>query len=260
MKFCAVFYITWVFSNVQAWSLSSRLQRDSVPISYNLKLIPHIKNETFDGNAFLNITEVTLDQAIRETKFHLDSELELLHVSYKDQRLVDPGEHLLNIKFRGNLQGYFGFYAIQEESNNNTRTVLATKFSPTYARRAFPCYDEPYFKSIFNIRVFKPDGSWTALSNMEEIGQVETSKGMAVDFRSTIKMSTYLLAWFLGDFKYDEIIYNGRERSIPLRFFTTKTESSDLKEALETTRENVTILRELYRNFISPFKTRYVRF
>ena len=45
------------------------------------------------------------------------------------------------------------------------RYVVSSKFQPTYARRAFPCFDEPSFKSTYKISLVKPT-HLTALSNM----------------------------------------------------------------------------------------------
>lgn len=39
------------------------------------------------------------------------------------------------------------------------------QFKPTYARRAFPCYDEPSYKATFSITVVKKKDQ-IALSNM----------------------------------------------------------------------------------------------
>lgn len=45
------------------------------------------------------------------------------------------------------------------------RWFVMTQFEPTYARRAFPCYDEPGYKTEFNISVVKHSNQ-IALSNM----------------------------------------------------------------------------------------------
>lgn len=47
----------------------------------------------------------------------------------------------------------------------NFSTMVASKFQPTYARQAFPCFDEPDFKATYDITLVKPV-NYVALSNM----------------------------------------------------------------------------------------------
>lgn len=45
--------------------------------------------------------------------------------------------------------------------------IASTKFEPTYARRAFPCFDEPNLKAQIAITVTRPSGDeYHVLSNM----------------------------------------------------------------------------------------------
>lgn len=45
------------------------------------------------------------------------------------------------------------------------RVMVASKFQPTYARQAFPCFDEPEYKATYDITLVKPT-NYVALSNM----------------------------------------------------------------------------------------------
>ena len=42
--------------------------------------------------------------------------------------------------------------------------MIATKFEPTDARKAFPCFDEPQLKTTYEITIEHPTGYY-ALSN-----------------------------------------------------------------------------------------------
>ena len=53
-------------------------------------------------------------------------------------------------------------------SKNNFRYYLATHMQPTYARKVFPCYDEPKFKSVFNLTIVHRKG-YHAISNMDSV-------------------------------------------------------------------------------------------
>lgn len=102
--------------------------------------------------------------------------------------------------------------------------MLSTQFESTDARRAFPCFDEPNLKATFDFAVETPTDQ-VALSNMpvKEIKPTVDGKQL-VSFDRTPIMSTYLLAWAVGDFEYIEAFtdrrYNGKQ--LPVRVYTTR--------------------------------------
>lgn len=50
--------------------------------------------------------------------------------------------------------------------NKLTRYMATSKFEPTYARQAYPCFDEPNMKATYRVHLLKPnDTSYIALSN-----------------------------------------------------------------------------------------------
>ena len=61
----------------------------------------------------------------------------------------------------------YGFYKSVYTNGRGEKVPIATsKFQPTYARRAFPCFDEPSFKSTFSVTLIRPSDGYIALSNM----------------------------------------------------------------------------------------------
>jgi hypothetical protein len=46
--------------------------------------------------------------------------------------------------------------------------LATTKFEATFARQAFPCFDEPGFKANFSVTLVRPSEGFIALSNMNQ--------------------------------------------------------------------------------------------
>lgn len=141
----------------------------------------------------------------------------------------------LTLEFQGALNhDMAGFYRSQYKPaaaaaasvprDDDWHYMLSTQFESTDARRAFPCFDEPNLKATFDFSVETPTDQ-VALSNMPVKGIKPTADGkQLVSFERTPVMSTYLLAWAVGDFEYIEAFtdrrYNGKQ--LPVRVYTTR--------------------------------------
>lgn len=66
----------------------------------------------------------------------------------------------------------YGFYksSYEDSASSTTYYLATTQMESTYARRAFPCFDEPSYKATFDISLSYPEG-YTALGNMAVINE-----------------------------------------------------------------------------------------
>ena len=157
------------------------------PLKYTLTLKPNMSNFTFDGQEFidieilaptptitLNCIEIQIkkcaltlanDKNIYPDATLFDEDQET--VSFKFATPLPVGKSQLSIEFTGELNDKLrGFYRSQyEDLYGNQRYLASTQFEPTDARRAFPCWDEPAVKALFDITLVIPKDN-VAISNM----------------------------------------------------------------------------------------------
>lgn len=130
----------------------------------------------------------------------LDPENERLVLTDPAGAGFGPGPARLDITFSGVLNDQLrGFYrSTYTDDAGRTRTIAATQFQSTDARRAFPCWDEPAFKATFEAALVVDD-ELLAVSNTAETGRRPAGDGrVRISFAPTMAMSTYLVAFVVG--------------------------------------------------------------
>lgn len=128
----------------------------------------------------------------------------------------------LEIKFTGQLNDKMaGFYRSTYKKPDGSQGILATsQMEPTDARRSFPCFDEPALKATYTVTLVA-DKNLTCLSNMDVDSEtdVQSSNGgspkKAVKFNKSPLMSTYLVAFIIGELNYIET----NEFRVPVRVY-----------------------------------------
>lgn len=128
--------------------------------------------------------------------------------------------------------------------------MFSTQFEACDARQAFPCFDEPNLKATFDFEMEIPKGL-TALSNMpvKETRAGSNDKLEVVAFERTPVMSTYLLAWALGDFEYVEAMTERNYKDgkpIPVRIYTTRGLKAQAEFAVSYAHRTIDFFSEIF--------------
>ncbi|KAJ8960560.1 hypothetical protein NQ318_013849 [Aromia moschata] len=110
--------------------------------------------------------------------------------------------YLLTVEYSSLLStnDMYGIYKSSYAEGNATKYLVTSQFAATFARRAFPCFDEPPLKATFDLSVTAPSGL-TVLSNTEQINSSTNAvTGLKTStFNTTPRMSTYLLALVVSE-------------------------------------------------------------
>jgi len=199
------------------------------PTHYDLYLFPNIETGEFSGQETITITveEATDQIVLHSLNLNISSvsimntgsdTLEILETTVDAVReflIFQLNEPLtkgrtvrLHIGFEGSMANKIvGLYSSSYVKEDETRKWIATsKFEPTYARQAFPCFDEPALKAEFTITLVHPSGEdYHALSNMNVDSSVSQGAFQEVTFAKSVPMSTYLACFIVSDFAYKQV-------------------------------------------------------
>jgi puromycin-sensitive aminopeptidase len=214
-----------------------RLPRHVIPSRYELRLEPDLADATFMGQAVvtltitqptttivLNVIELTINQAEmigksaahRAASIESDEPLQRSTLTFADSLL--PGEWTLRLTFQGALNDKLrGFYrSTYKDQSGTVQIMAATQFEATDARRAFPCWDEPDFKAVFATTLVI-DPHLAAVSNTSVVSESVEAGKKVLRFADSMKMSTYLVAFIVGQLVPTEPRFVGKT---PIRLWT----------------------------------------
>src|ERR1017187_1437815 len=196
---------------------AQRLPATVLPEHYTLTLTPDLKAATFSGVESIDVTvktpvssitlnsaeiafqSVTVSAAGQKQDAVVSLDAEKQQATFTFPAPIPAGNAKLTIVYTGILNNELrGFYL----SKTARRNYAVTQFESTDARRAFPSFDEPAFKATFDISLVIDAGDM-AISN-SPIATDAPGPGAGkhtLKFLTTPKMSTYLVAFLVGDFQ-----------------------------------------------------------
>lgn len=149
------------------------------------------------------------------------------------QGFVGANKILLKIDYTGFINNEMcGFYRSSYTDITGQKKIMgSTQFESLDARRALPCIDEPAKKAIFGVAFIIPS-KLDVLSNMPEklVQSIDATKKRVV-FLDTPIMSTYLLAFCVGEF---DSIQGLTKRGVLVRVYAPPGKSLQGDYALST--------------------------
>ena len=208
-----------------------RLPRSIVPTRYKLTLQPDLDAASFVGSVDI---EVAANEPVEQIVLNaielgiervaVDGETRSFVLDESTERLlIDApqavGTAVVSIDFTGTLNDKLrGWYRSTYQADDGSERVIATsQMQVTDCRRAFPCFDEPEFKAVFDVTlIVEPD--LLAVSNGPEVERTELDSGkVAIRYGETMPMSTYLVAFVVGPLEATEPVAvdtgRGRDRA-----------------------------------------------
>jgi len=235
------------------------LPTDVVPLHYDLSLVPDLKNYTFDGTVVINVK--VKKEGLKQFTVH-SNDIKISSVVFgesnkgtcafneKDTTVtftfdsaLPAGDGKVTIVYQGQLNDKMaGFYRSKYVLNGEERVAATTQFEPTDARRAFPCWDEPEHKATFSVTL-TVDKKLVALSNMPIVSETAKDEKKVVKFDNTPIMSTYLLAFFVGE---TECVEGKTREGVTVRVYTPVGKTEQGKFALDVGTKTLSYFTEYF--------------
>jgi len=241
-----------------------RLTRKVEPLAYRLKFEIDPREDQFRGATEIQLRVHEATRTLRLHALGLDfSEVFAVRSGAANDKLrarLIPGKNAgLALVFDEPLEGEilleFSYAAPLDEipmslyrARDGDEWYAFTQFEALAAREAFPCFDEPQFKTPFTTSIITP-ASMKAASNAPLARTTPIGDQVRYDFETTEPLPTYLVAMAVGNF---DIAQNAAPRAgqPPQRILTVHGKSQHTAFAL---RESSTILAELSEYFGSPY-------
>ena len=238
-----------------------------VPVAYDLQLKLDATASTYSGTVtidvrvaaptdlvWINATDLKVDD-VRAVEVSGNGEAigadvvagNMDVIGLRFARPLPAGDVRLSLRFAGtfsttNVAGLF------RQKDRDDWYVL-TQHEPMYARRAFPCFDEPRFRAAWRIVLTVPDGQ-RAFSNMPiDVERASVPGWREVSFRKSPPIASYLVAIAVGPW---DVLDGGTagKNATPLRYIAPKGRAAEAAYAASVT---PVIVERLEAYFGQPF-------
>jgi aminopeptidase N len=226
-----------------------RLPKNIIPLRYDIAVVPDTAALTLTGtesvrlrfrSATATIEFDSLNEKLENVR--LDGQPVKNVVSSDEQQLTTVtlpaparrGLHTLTFSYSGKIeqrpQGLF----VQPymKTGGGEALMLSTQMENTDARRMFPCWDEPAFRSQFQLTMTVPV-DWATISNMPVAKRTVHGATATVTFKPSPSMPSYLVEFSGGDLAH----IDGERDGVKFRVWTIRGQEQNAREALANTEQ-----------------------
>lgn len=156
---------------------------------------------------------------------------------------IGAGKVVLRIAYSGEVSRSLSDGLFQQREGNNW--YVFSKFEPVTARRAFPCFDEPSFKTPWKLTLHVPKGL-RAFSNTPVVSEADEADGMTtVRFAESKPLPSYLVALAVGPLDAFETAKVGKNQ-IPSRIVVARGRTQDAAHAASITPQLIAMLESYF--------------
>ncbi len=233
-----------------------RLDNSVVPTHYSVQLTVTPDSNTFEASIDIDVKVNRSQPVIWLNALNLDLKRATVagqtasivpgnkaFVGLRFNRLLAPGPVSIHIDYSGKISrnSSAGVFQLQDRGN----WYVYTQFESTDARRAFPCFDQPDFKTTWDIALKVPQ-ALTAFANTPEVSNTPQASGTKlVRFATTRPLPSYLVAFAVGPFDVVKAGTAGKNKTA-LRILMPRGHTGEAEFAAGAIPELLTLLEDYF--------------
>jgi alanyl aminopeptidase len=234
------------------------------PASYRAELTLDPEKNTFSGTIVIRmkVRKPTDTLWLNQEKIAIQSAVFRAGGKQLTATMVPGGEDFVGLHFdaplpAGDAEATIRYTGVVVEKNSiaifrqqeSGNWYIFSQFEATDARGAFPCFDEPSYKTPWQLTLHIPQSD-SAISNTPVASETRGAGGVkTLVFKETKPLPSYLVAFAVGPFEYVDAGTVGKAK-VPIRIVVPKGKSGEAKYAAEVT---APILNRLEAYFGIPF-------
>ncbi|HVW86643.1 MAG TPA: M1 family metallopeptidase, partial [Bryobacteraceae bacterium] len=233
------------------------------PASYRADLTLDPEKSTFSGSITIRmeIRDPVQTMWLNQEKIRIKNAVLTFADNKKSAKVIPGGEDFVGLRFDApipagpaTLSVEYSGVVIEKNSSGVFRQqesgnwYIFTQFEATDARAAFPCFDEPSYKTPWQLTLHVPESD-NAISNTPILSEKSAAGMKTLEFKETKPLPSYLVAFGVGPFEFVDAGRAGVNK-VPVRIVVPKGKAGEAKYAAEVT---ATILTRLENYFGIPY-------